>query len=90
VGTWEAANMHLVASGLVKAAAARQETRGSHWREDYPRAADSWCGHLITVLGPDGLRTWFEAPGEFTARAGGRPPRAGADQPADPEGGQDG
>jgi L-aspartate oxidase len=90
VGTWEASNMHLVASGLVRAAAAREETRGSHWREDYPQAADGWRGHLITVLGPDGLRTWFEAPGEFTAAPGGRPPRAGRDRAADLERGRDG
>ncbi len=81
--------MHLVASGLVRAAAAREETRGSHWREDHPQPAESWRGHLITVLGPDGLRTWFEPPAEFTARAGGRPPRDGEGRGRS-EGGQDG
>jgi hypothetical protein len=82
--------MLLVASALVRAAAAREETRGSHWREDHPQPAGGWRGHLITVLGPDGLRTWFESPAEFTARAGGRPARAGRDRPAGTEGGQDG
>jgi L-aspartate oxidase len=90
VSTWEASNMHLVAGALVAAAAARQETRGSHWREDYPQPADGWRGHLITVLGPDGLRTWFEPPDEFTAGAGGRPPRTARHRPAGTEGGHDG
>ncbi len=57
---WEASNMHLVASAMVAAAAAREETRGSHWREDHPRQAANWRGHLVTVLGPDGLRARFE------------------------------
>jgi L-aspartate oxidase len=90
VATWEASNMHLVASALVRAAAAREETRGSHWREDYPQPAEGWRGHLITVLGPDGLRTSFEPPAEFTARAGGRPPRTGRDRRTGTEGGHDG
>ena len=59
-GTWEASNMHLVAGAMVAAAAAREETRGSHWREDHPQKAANWRGHLVTVLGPDGLRTRFE------------------------------
>jgi L-aspartate oxidase len=88
-GTWEASNLHLVASALVGAAGMREETRGSHWREDYPLPAESWRGHLMTVLGPDGLRTWFEPPGDVTARPGRRP-RRGGDLMADPEGGWDG
>jgi len=57
---WEATNLHLVASALVSSAAARQETRGSHWREDYPDPSDSWLGHLVVTLGRDGLSTVFE------------------------------
>ncbi|HLI36809.1 MAG TPA: L-aspartate oxidase [Streptosporangiaceae bacterium] len=60
VPAWEAANMHLVASALVMAAAAREETRGSHWREDHPRPSARWRGHLVTVLDTGGLRTRFE------------------------------
>jgi L-aspartate oxidase len=57
---WEATNLHLVASALVKAAATRQESRGSHWREDFPDLAEEWRGHLITTLTADGLATIFE------------------------------
>ncbi len=57
---WQASNLHLVASALAAAAAARQETRGSHWRDDFPDSSDDWLGHLIVTLGADGLRTEFE------------------------------
>ncbi len=57
---WEATNLHLVASGIVSAALAREETRGSHWREDFPGPNDAWRGHLIVSLGPRGLGTVFE------------------------------
>jgi L-aspartate oxidase len=53
VTAWEATNLHLLASALVASAAARAETRGSHWREDYPDSSDAWLGHLIVTLGQD-------------------------------------
>lgn len=52
--SWEATNLVTVASALVVAAGLRTETRGSHWREDYPAADDGWLGHLQLRLGPDG------------------------------------
>jgi len=52
--SWEATNLVTVASALVAAASRRTETRGSHWREDYPAADDAWLGHLELRLGPDG------------------------------------
>jgi L-aspartate oxidase len=86
LGPWEASNLGLVAAAMVTAAALREETRGSHWREDHPQPSEGWRGHLVTVLGPDGLRTWFERPDEFTARAGTRAPRAGTRPPGQPGG----
>ncbi|MDP9101680.1 MAG: L-aspartate oxidase [Actinomycetota bacterium] len=47
--TWEATGLHAVATALVAAAERREETRGAHWREDYPRTADQWRGHLVTT-----------------------------------------
>ncbi len=52
--TWEATNLLTVASALVTAATARRETRGCHWREDYPTADDTWRGHLLNTIGPSG------------------------------------
>jgi L-aspartate oxidase len=52
---WETTNALTVASALVAAARLRQETRGSHWREDFPdRDDDDWFGHVDVRLGPDG------------------------------------
>jgi L-aspartate oxidase len=53
--SWEATNLLTVASALVAAASRRTETRGAHWREDWPERDDQrWCGHLDLRLGPDG------------------------------------
>ncbi len=57
---WQATSLHLVASGIVSAALAREETRGSHWREDFPDLSDAWRGHVIITLGPAGLAAVFE------------------------------
>jgi L-aspartate oxidase len=58
--SWEATNLVTVASALAAAASAREETRGCHWREDFPEARDEWLGHLLASLGPDGstIETW--------------------------------
>ena len=54
---WEATNLHLVATALTAAAARREETRGSHWREDFPLADDDrWRVRQI-------VRTTVAAPG---------------------------
>ncbi|HEX4430335.1 MAG TPA: L-aspartate oxidase [Frankiaceae bacterium] len=53
--TWEATNAHLVASALVAAATVRRETRGCHWREDFPDADEAFRGHLVTHLTEDGM-----------------------------------
>ncbi|HEX7187623.1 MAG TPA: L-aspartate oxidase [Actinomycetes bacterium] len=48
---WEATNLHLVATALAGAALQREETRGSHWREDFPDLDDEhWRAHLVTRL----------------------------------------
>ncbi|GAA1989572.1 L-aspartate oxidase [Catenulispora subtropica] len=52
VEAWEATNLHLLASALVKGAALRNETRGSHWREDFPESADRWLVRLVHHLDP--------------------------------------
>ena len=61
---WEATNLLTVAAALVQAATIRQETRGSHWREDHPERDDAhWLGHLDTGLGPDGRLSTTFTPG---------------------------
>jgi L-aspartate oxidase len=57
---WEATNVLTVSAALVRAARRREETRGSHWRDDFPDRDDArWLGHLDTVLSADGLSTVY-------------------------------
>ncbi|WP_051218313.1 L-aspartate oxidase [Nocardioides insulae] len=52
---WETTNLVTVAAALALAAARREETRGSHWREDFPDREDArWAGHLDARLTEDG------------------------------------
>jgi L-aspartate oxidase len=54
---WETTNLLTLSSALADAAALREETRGSHWREDFPeRDDDRWSGHLDVVM-RDGATT---------------------------------
>jgi L-aspartate oxidase len=55
---WEVTDLHTVAAALVHVAARRQETRGCHWREDFPERDDRrWRGHLRVTLTGDGTLT---------------------------------
>ncbi|MEV0901245.1 L-aspartate oxidase [Actinoplanes sp. NPDC049802] len=54
---WEATNLLTVSAALVASARTRRETRGCHWREDHPAAADEWRGHLLNAVAPDGALT---------------------------------
>jgi L-aspartate oxidase len=48
---WEATNLATVGSALIAAGAAREESRGSHWREDFPdRDDERWLGNLDVTL----------------------------------------
>ena len=51
VSAWETTNLLTVSTALVAAAAAREETRGSHWREDFPdRDDERWARHVDVTL----------------------------------------
>ncbi|MGH3241761.1 MAG: L-aspartate oxidase [Spirillospora sp.] len=60
VEAWEVTNLHTVASAIVAAARRREETRGSHWREDFPEGREEWRGHLVTRLEGNVLTTTYE------------------------------
>ncbi len=64
---WETTNLLTLAHALLLAARRREETRGSHWREDFPERDDvHWFGHLdLTLEGETG--------GPRTVRAAYRP-----------------
>ena len=47
---WETTNLVAVSTALAEAAAVRTETRGSHWREDFPDRDDAKAGHVDAWL----------------------------------------
>ncbi|TIC79400.1 L-aspartate oxidase [Nocardioides sp. GY 10127] len=60
--SWEVTNLVTLSTALTGAAALREETRGSHWREDHPERDDArWAGHVDIRL-EDGSLTWAFAP----------------------------
>ncbi len=51
---WESANLFMVSQVLIANALARKETRGSHWREDYPERSTEFEVRLVSHRSPDG------------------------------------
>ncbi len=59
---WETTNLLTISSAVADAATAREETRGSHWREDFPERDDAdWSGHLDVSM-RDGETTCVFSP----------------------------
>ncbi len=55
---WETTNIQAAASAIAYAAAVRTETRGSHWREDFPETDDAhWRVRLAVRMNADGTLT---------------------------------
>jgi len=56
VQAWETTNLHALATVLTANAKMRKETRGSHWREDFPDRDDgNWKVRLSSRLDEDGV-----------------------------------
>ena len=52
---WETTNVHAAASAIAYGAAIRRETRGSHWREDFPNTDDKhWRVRIALRMNADG------------------------------------
>ena len=54
IEAWEASNLHLLATAIVRSALERTETRGSHWRSDFPDLSDKWQVRVIEMFDADG------------------------------------
>jgi L-aspartate oxidase len=54
VEAWETTNLFQLAQAIVRSALAREETRGSHWREDYPEQLPSWSKRILQQLDING------------------------------------
>ena len=50
VEAWETTNLFQLAQAILKAALIRQETRGSHWREDFPETQNNWRKRIVQQL----------------------------------------
>lgn len=51
LAAWETTNLLTISTALTAAATLREETRGSHWRDDFPERDDAgWAGHIDTVM----------------------------------------
>ncbi|MCF6377814.1 L-aspartate oxidase [Nocardioides KLBMP 9356] len=61
---WETSNLLTISTALAAAAAIRTETRGSHWREDFPERDDTKAGHIDSWLDTAGVvrSEWTWAP----------------------------
>jgi L-aspartate oxidase len=63
---WEATNVALLSATLVAGARMRNESRGGHWRTDYPETSDRWIKRIVTTMLPDGTLSHREADLEDT------------------------
>jgi L-aspartate oxidase len=54
IEAWEATNLHLLATVIVKSALQRTESRGSHRRSDYSQTQSDWVRRIIQQLDADG------------------------------------
>lgn len=52
---FELVNLMTLARAVNAACLTRQESRGSHWREDYPYEDDSWLKHILIVRDRDSM-----------------------------------
>jgi L-aspartate oxidase len=61
VEAWETTNLFQLAQAILKAALIRQETRGSHWREDFPRTDPNWRKRIVQEMDSKGnLHTSYQ------------------------------
>ena len=54
IEAWEASNLHLLATAIVRSALQRTESRGSHWRSDFPNTSEEWESRVIESVDKDG------------------------------------
>jgi L-aspartate oxidase len=60
--SWETTNLLSVATALTAAASQREETRGCHWRDDFPATDPRWRVRLVQRLAADGAWQVDEEP----------------------------
>ena len=58
--SWETTNLYQLAQAILKAALLREETRGSHWREDFPESNKDWQKRINLLLVDDHFDVTYE------------------------------
>jgi L-aspartate oxidase len=53
---WETQNMLTIALCITTGAATRNESRGVHYRTDFPRPDPNWRCHIDLTRGDDGVQ----------------------------------
>ncbi|MCL3861460.1 L-aspartate oxidase [Actinotalea sp. K2] len=71
---WETTNVHQVATVLTALAAERTESRGGHYRQDFPAADEAWRLRLVAGIDPDGSMPITHSTGYPAARQAPVPP----------------
>lgn len=56
IEAWEASNLYLLAVAIVRGALERKESRGSHWRSDFPNTDPLWKKRVVQRY--DSRGTW--------------------------------
>ncbi len=82
---WETTNIHQVATALTAAAAMREESRGGHYRTDFPEPDPAWERHIGIDLSADGEIVLAAATNPVSGiggDSGGAPARASVAVPA--------
>ncbi len=54
VEAWETTNLFQLAQAIVRSALVREETRGSHWREDFPEKLSTWSKRISQHMDKSG------------------------------------
>jgi L-aspartate oxidase len=58
---WEATNVQLLSATLIAGASMREESRGGHWRSDFPDTEQRWAKRIVTTMRADGSLAHTEA-----------------------------
>ncbi len=54
IDSWESTNLYLLATAIIQGALARQESRGSHWRSDYPLTSEAYRKRITQSFDREG------------------------------------
>jgi L-aspartate oxidase len=54
IEAWEVSNLYLLATAIARAALEREETRGSHWRSDFPESKENWIKRIVQSYDSNG------------------------------------